>query len=149
MVNQRRRPPEILPAVRPGLLAFGLLLAVFGLSACQPAEDAPEPAPPEASDADDWRDDLRQRQPDNSLLDAYLTPFTTPPFHRIDRAHFLPALDAAIEDNRAGVDAIINNTDPAGFANTIEALEAAGADLSRLAATLHGAGPGTPPAGMA
>jgi len=55
--------------------AFGLLLTLLSLSACQPAEDPPEPASPRVTEA---------------------------------------------------------------FANTIEALELAGAELSRIAATLHG-----------
>jgi peptidyl-dipeptidase Dcp len=118
--------------------AFGLLLTLLSLSACQPAEDPPEPASPPVTEADDWREGLRERRPDNPLLDAYLTPFATPPFHRIGREHFLPALDAAIDDNREQVEVISTNPDPAGFANTIEALELAGAELSRIAATLHG-----------
>ncbi|MFU8830534.1 MAG: M3 family metallopeptidase [Wenzhouxiangella sp.] len=120
------------------ILAFCLLPAILAISACQPAEEPAEPEPPRTTEADDWREDLRERQADNPLLDTYLTPFATPPFHSIEREHFLPALDAAIDDNRAQVEAIVDHPDPASFSNTIEALELAGADLSRIANTLFG-----------
>ncbi|MCB1041630.1 MAG: M3 family metallopeptidase [Acidobacteria bacterium] len=68
----------------------------------------------------------------NPLMQAYHTPFGVPPFSDIRSEHFLPAFRAGIEANRKEVDAIAANPDPATFANTIEALEFAGADLQRV-----------------
>lgn len=59
------------------------------------------------------------------------TPFETPPFSEIKPEHFVPAIHQQIADARSGIDAIINNSEPATFANTIEALERNGQELER------------------
>jgi peptidyl-dipeptidase Dcp len=59
----------------------------------------------------------------NPLLDAWDTPFRVPPFGKITAADFAPALDIAMQDDLAKIDAIAQNPEPATFANTIEALE--------------------------
>ena len=59
----------------------------------------------------------------NPLLDAWVTPFRVPPFGKITAADFAPALDIAMQDDLAKIDAIAQNPEPATFANTIEALE--------------------------
>ncbi len=74
----------------------------------------------------------------NPLLERYLTPFRTPPFHRLEAAHFLPALEQQIEEHEQAVSAISESTDPPTFDNTIEALEQAEDDLSRIARTFFG-----------
>ncbi len=69
---------------------------------------------------------------DNPLLSDWKTPFELPPFDQITDDHFAPAFDAALARARANVAAIAENPAPPSFANTIEALETADADLDRV-----------------
>nr|WP_221247536.1 M3 family metallopeptidase [Gordonia humi] len=58
-------------------------------------------------------------------------PYGLPDFASISDDDFLPAYDVALAEHLAEVDAIASNTDPASFANTIEALENSGRALAR------------------
>ena len=69
---------------------------------------------------------------DNPLLTTSSLPFGAPPFDRIRCGHYLPAFRAAIAAGKAEADAIAGNPDAPTFANTVEALEFAGADLERV-----------------
>ena len=69
----------------------------------------------------------------NPLLEPWAGPFKSPPFDRIEPAHFRPAFDAALKDHRAEIDAIAANPETPTFANTIEALERSGRSLDRVA----------------
>ncbi|MFO7921215.1 MAG: M3 family metallopeptidase [Nioella sp.] len=69
----------------------------------------------------------------NPLLADWDTPFALPPFGVITDDHFAPALEAALEEGRAAVNAIADNPEPPTFANTIEALERADTLLDRVA----------------
>ena len=60
-----------------------------------------------------------------------------PPFDRIETAHFIPALEAAMVEKRADVAAIASNPEPPTFANTLQALEAAGPALTRATRLLN------------
>ncbi len=71
----------------------------------------------------------------NVLLQDWDTPFQVAPFDAIADSDFAPALETAMERHRAEIDAIAADTAPADFANTIEALEAAGRDLDRVLGT--------------
>ncbi|WP_299294107.1 M3 family metallopeptidase [uncultured Tateyamaria sp.] len=73
----------------------------------------------------------------NVLLQTWDTPFQIAPFDRISDDDFAPALDVALANHSAEIDAIANNPDPATFANTIEALEAAGHDLDQVLGTFY------------
>ena len=64
---------------------------------------------------------------DNPLLSEWNTPFGTPPFDKIKNEHYKPAFDAAMAEHKAEIEAIINNSDEATFANTIEDFERSGA----------------------
>jgi peptidyl-dipeptidase Dcp len=68
----------------------------------------------------------------NPILDDWKTPFDLAPFDRISDDDFAPALDIALDRHATEIDAIASNAAPASFANTIEALEAAGRDLDRV-----------------
>ena len=68
----------------------------------------------------------------NPLLQEWNTPYQTPPFSQIETKHYEPAIDYAIEQQRAEIDAIINNTEEPTFENTIVAMEQAGALLNRV-----------------
>lgn len=65
----------------------------------------------------------------NPLLQAFDTPFETPPFDKIETKHFLPAIEQAITEGLAQVDAITAQKDDPTFENTIEALEKTGRRL--------------------
>ena len=69
----------------------------------------------------------------NPLLRAWDTPFGLPPFADIDDTDFAAAFDAAMIDDLAEVAAIAQNPAAPTFANTIEALEGAGAQLEKAA----------------
>ncbi|MBL1256451.1 M3 family metallopeptidase [Methylocystis sp. Sn-Cys] len=66
----------------------------------------------------------------NPLLTPWATPYRLPPFDQIDSAHFRPAFETALARHRAEIDEIANNPSEPDFANTIEALERAGALLT-------------------
>ncbi|HWV82013.1 MAG TPA: M3 family metallopeptidase [Hyphomicrobiaceae bacterium] len=68
----------------------------------------------------------------NPLLGAWKTPFEMPPFEKIKPAHFRPAIDKAIETHKAEVEKILSNKASPTFANTIAAMEKAGALLTRV-----------------
>ena len=68
----------------------------------------------------------------NPLLEAFDTPFQTPPFDKIKTEHYLPAFEQAIEEARNEIDLIIANEEAPNFENTIEALEFAGRRLNTI-----------------
>jgi peptidyl-dipeptidase Dcp len=69
---------------------------------------------------------------DNPFATPSDLPFQLPPFDRIDVAHFRPAFDVGMAAQRAEVDAIAENPEPATFENTLEALERCGRLLTRV-----------------
>lgn len=69
----------------------------------------------------------------NPLLEiTYNTPYGTAPFSKIKEADFLPAFENAIELAKKDIEAITNQTEPATFENTIEALGFSGMVLDRV-----------------
>ncbi|UCG87583.1 MAG: M3 family metallopeptidase [Gemmatimonadota bacterium] len=66
------------------------------------------------------------------LLTEWDTPFGVPPFDRIEDDHYLPAFRAAMAEHQVEVQAMVDNPEPASFANTIEALERSGKALTRV-----------------
>ncbi len=68
----------------------------------------------------------------NPILSDWTTPFELAPFAKISDDDFAPALDEALQAHNAQIDAIAANTETPSFANTIEALEAAGEQLDRV-----------------
>ena len=71
----------------------------------------------------------------NPLLADWTTPFGLPPFAAIRAAHFRPAFETALAEHPAEIEAIATAPLPAGFADTIDALECAGRTLRRVALT--------------
>lgn len=69
----------------------------------------------------------------NPLLEAWDTPHEVPPFDRITEEHYLPAFDAALAEMDREIEAIATSTAPPTFENTIEAFEASGTLLGRIA----------------
>ena len=68
----------------------------------------------------------------NPILATWATPFQIAPFDSIADDDFAPALDQALAEHRAEIDAIAANPEPPTFANTIEALEGAGQGLDKV-----------------
>ncbi len=69
----------------------------------------------------------------NPFFTEWTTPFGVPPFDRFTNDHFLPAFEEGMKRQLAEIDAIVKDPAPPTFANTIEALEASGGLLSRVA----------------
>ncbi len=68
----------------------------------------------------------------NPILADWNTPFQIAPFDRISDSDFAPALDVALKEHQQEIDAIAGQEDAPTFANTVEALEAAGASLDKV-----------------
>src|SRR5690606_29928612 len=67
-----------------------------------------------------------------SMNNPLLEPFDRAPFAHIRNEHFVPALEKAIAEARAEIDAIAENPEPPSFENTLEALDYAGSQLDRI-----------------
>ena len=74
------------------------------------------------------------RSADNPLLSASDLPFALPPFAGVLEQHFPEAFRLGMAEQRAEVDAILTNPEPASFENTIVALERSGRALQRVSA---------------
>ncbi|MFY2823605.1 M3 family metallopeptidase [Ruegeria sp. MALMAid1280] len=68
----------------------------------------------------------------NPILSDWTTPFEIAPFADIADTDFAPALDQAMQEHSAQIDAIAGNPDAPTFANTVEALEAAGEEMDKV-----------------
>lgn len=68
----------------------------------------------------------------NPFLSEYTTPFQVPPFDQIKNEHYMPAFEAGIAEQKAEVDAIVNNAETPTFQNTILPLDKSGKTLNRV-----------------
>ncbi|CUH66005.1 Peptidyl-dipeptidase dcp [Thalassovita gelatinovora] len=73
----------------------------------------------------------------NPLLSHWDTPFEIAPFDRIEDADFAPAFDIALAEHNAEIAAISGNPEAPTFANTIEALEAAGEGMHKVLSVFY------------
>ena len=79
----------------------------------------------------------------NPLLEPWTTPFEMPPFDKVKTEHFLPAIDTGFAENLEEIAAIASIREAPTFANTIDALERAGAAArSRVGRVLQPVGHG-------
>lgn len=69
---------------------------------------------------------------ENPLLQDWKTPFGLAPFDAVADTDFAPALEEALSAHSAEIDAIASNAQVPTFANTVEALEAAGHLLDQV-----------------
>lgn len=69
----------------------------------------------------------------NPFLEAYTTPYQTPPFDKIKIEHYEPAMLEGMKQQDAEIEAIINNPEKPNFRNTVVALEHSGKLLDRVA----------------
>lgn len=67
----------------------------------------------------------------NPFFSKYETPHGTVPFHLIKLEHYEPAIMEAMAQQKAEIDAIVNNPEAPTFANTIEPYEGSGEMLHR------------------
>ena len=73
----------------------------------------------------------------NALLAEWDTPFGLPPFNEISDEDFAPAFDKALEAARARIVEIADNPDAPTMENTIDALEKADEQLSRVLSAFY------------
>ena len=108
-------------------LKISLLSAavVVALSACTSTQSTSQQVVPVVQKV--------EKQYDNILLQKYAGSYDgVPQFDKVTIADLEPALDIAIAENLAEIDAIANNPEKPTFQNTIVALEASGEALDRL-----------------
>lgn len=75
-------------------------------------------------------------QKENPLLAEFDTPFQVPPFDLIDTTHFIPAFKAGIKEQKAQIEAIINNPKEPTFENVIVPFDQTG-DILRKARVFY------------
>ena len=75
---------------------------------------------------------------ENPFFADYNTPYNVPPFDRIQPEHFVPAFEEGMKQEKADIDAIVNNPDAPNFENTIVALARAGKLLSKVSPVFYG-----------
>ncbi|VGF50912.1 peptidyl-dipeptidase Dcp [Klebsiella quasipneumoniae] len=68
----------------------------------------------------------------NPFFSVSLLPYQAPRFELIEDSHYRPAFDEGVRQQREEIRAIIDNPQPASFANTLEALEQSGQLLARV-----------------
>jgi len=74
----------------------------------------------------------------NPFFEAFDTPFGVPSFEKIEKAHFMPALTKAMEEQRQEIAAIVDNPDPPAFENTVDPLDRSGSLLSKVMSVFFG-----------
>ncbi|MFC5996243.1 M3 family metallopeptidase [Pseudonocardia hispaniensis] len=75
---------------------------------------------------------------DNPFLAPSPLPYQLPDYRRITDAHFAPAFEAGMAQQRAEVEAIAANPEPPTFENTVVALERSGQVLTRVSTVFFG-----------
>jgi len=68
----------------------------------------------------------------NPFFSEFKTPFKVPPFDLIKEEHYMSAFKKGMEIEKKEVDAIVNNPEPATFANTVEAMDDTGEMLGTV-----------------
>ena len=76
-----------------------------------------------------------QQQKSNPFLSEFNTPFEVPPFELIENEHYMPAFEEAIKQQKAEIEAIVNNPEAPTFDNTILALDLSGMLLNKVQLT--------------
>jgi peptidyl-dipeptidase Dcp len=74
---------------------------------------------------------------DNPLLQPWTAPHGLPPFAQIRAEHFAPALEVAMREHRAELDAIALQTEAPSFDNTAARLDASGRAMARIEGVFH------------
>lgn len=101
-----------------------IILVVIGLifAACAKTSETPEEAPVEG----------------NPLFAEYDTPFKVPSFDIIKPEHFIPAYEKGMEQQKAEIEKLVNNTEAPTFDNMIVALDRSSKLLSGVSRVFSG-----------
>ena len=71
---------------------------------------------------------------DNPFFSEWNTPYEIPDFSKIKTEHYMPAFKEGMEQQKAEIDAIVNNPEAPTFENTVLALEYSGRLLNEVSA---------------
>jgi peptidyl-dipeptidase Dcp len=74
----------------------------------------------------------------NPFFTKYATPFETPPFGLIRFEHYMPAFQKGMQEQKQEIEAIVGNSQPPSFQNTIEAFERSGMLLDKVGNVFFG-----------
>ena len=74
----------------------------------------------------------------NPFLAEYTTPFGVPPFEQIKMEHYKPVFLQGMEEQKAEIEAIVNNQAAPDFENTIVALDQSGSLFSKVRIVFSG-----------
>jgi peptidyl-dipeptidase Dcp len=85
--------------------------------------------------ADTGTSNAPQLPPDNPFAQPSTLPYHLPPFDRIKDAHFRPAFEAGMAEQRREIEAIDRNPAAPTFENTLVALEKSGRLLDRVSSS--------------
>lgn len=72
----------------------------------------------------------------NPFFSDWDTPYGIPDFAQIENKHYVPAVEAGIEQQQKEIQAIISNTEAPTFENVVEAYERSGVILDRVTGVL-------------
>ncbi len=75
---------------------------------------------------------------ENPFFTEFDTPFGVPPFDLIKIEHYMPAIEEGIKQEKAEIEAILNNPDAPTFENTIIAYTRTGSFLDKVTPVLYG-----------
>ena len=76
--------------------------------------------------------------PSNPFAAKYTTPFEVPPFDKIKNAHYLPAFEQGMLEQKREVELIVNSPKKPTFENTIRALDRSGELLDKVSTVFGG-----------
>lgn len=74
---------------------------------------------------------------ENPFFTEWNTPFGVPPFEAIKVEHYVPAVVAGIDEQKAEIEALVANTDEPTFENTILALDKSGSLLNKVTGVFY------------
>ncbi len=74
----------------------------------------------------------------NPFFSEFDTPFHVPPFDKIKAEHYMPAFLEGMKQEKAEIEAIVNNPDAPTFENTVVAYTRAGSFLGRVSSVFGG-----------
>lgn len=79
-----------------------------------------------------------QKVEENPFLHEFQTPYGVPPFDVLKIEHYKPAILAGIDEQNKNIEAIVSQSGPATFENTIVALDNSSPILDRTTAVFYG-----------
>ncbi|MFZ4071659.1 MAG: hypothetical protein ACOYJ6_16335, partial [Caulobacterales bacterium] len=119
----------------PLALMLGASLAALSVTGC--ATTAAPPAPPTAAAPVAPPPPAPVEETNPLLQTAWTTPYGAPPFDKLKPEHYAPAFDAGMAAQNKEISAIVADPTAPSFTNTIEAMERAGALLTRATAIFY------------